>query len=59
MYSVVNIVDNYVISLVTDGNQTSHGDHFAIIGIANHSAVCHERTACRRSIIVQNKRTNS
>ena len=28
MYNVENIVSSYVISLVTDGNQTYHGDHF-------------------------------
>ena len=28
IYSVGNIVNNYVISLVTDSNQTYHGDYF-------------------------------
>ena len=28
MYSVQNIVNNYVNTFVTDYNQTYHGDHF-------------------------------
>ena len=38
MYNTGNIVRNYVITLVTDGNWTYHGDH--IVMYRNVKALC-------------------